>query len=275
MQERLSLLLKLTAFFVFQFWLMIVNHYSLRGSLLGLPATAVVGSSAIALLAFLIVKVRQPTALAPIAIFSPLGARFALVFLLMWSGALVVIPVGVLLFCLQLVVIIILLVLVFSIGRPLSPTIGSIDSAQLSLGVQSLLGIVFLCIAIVFFFNVVASLVRQAALSKAAERVVYTLQAIGLVLVLALLLGKLQDFHFGSRLLCSKAYLSPSGQRAIVVEDYKYFGDDAYYSHAYLDGLIFRKDLGDFPNGFVCRQQQLTFNWSADEWHVDWGKLLP
>lgn len=296
MQERLSLLLKLTAFFVFQFWLMLVNYYSLRGNLIGLPATAIVGSSAIVLLAFLIVKVRQPISHPPVQSLSPKSERRALVilivgflltgFLLPVSGKATFWLLSTLGICLWFYMVLISLILgVISLvllpirllisGSQISSTTESAGLPQIVLVVGTLIGLVVICMAIVQFFNMFVFLINRAALPKRLELVAYTLQAIGLVLVLSFFLGKLQYVIPGERLLCSTSYLSPSGQRSLVIEDYEEFWGDRYYSHAYLNGLIFRRDLGDFPNRYGCRRGNLTFNWSTDESRVDWEKLLP
>ncbi len=289
MQERLSLFLKLTAFFVFQFWLMIVNHYSLRGSLLGLPATAVVGSSAIVLLAFLIFKVRQPVLLPLGESASPWGTRFALVslivgFWLIGSGA-VRLPLGIfvmLVLCLWIFVgfislfsVVLLKIWLLISGSQISSATEKADVSQINLVIGTLIGLILSCIAVVLFFYIVVALVSQAALPKPIAVVTYILQMIGLVLILAFFLGQLQESRLGDRLLCSTSYPSPSGQRSIVIEDYEEWEGDRFYSHAYLNGLIFRKDLGDFPNNYGCKRGNLMFNWSTDEHQVDWEKLFP
>ncbi|MBD2077820.1 hypothetical protein H6F86_28810 [Phormidium sp. FACHB-592] len=293
MQERLSLFLKLTAFFVFQFWLMIVNHYSLRGSLLGLPATAVVGSSAIVLLAFLIVKVRQPISHPSVEISSRQNARLTLTFLIMGcllTGfllpmsekekvifELLIIMLGICLwiylFLISLVSLALLSVWGMISGFQIDSATGSAASTQITLIIGTLTGLIAYCVVIALFFDLVVSLVNRAALTKRLELTAYTLQAISLVLVLSFFLGKLQYTMPGDQLLCSKSYPSPSGQRSIVIEDYEELEGDRYYSHAYLNGLIFRRDLGDFPNRYRCRRDNLTFKWSEDESQVDWEKL--
>jgi hypothetical protein len=88
-----------------------------------------------------------------------------------------------------------------------------------------------------------------------------------LSIVLAFLLSILVEFRYGfNEPLCSKRYLSPSGQQSILVEGYV----NPEASRAYFDGLIFRKNLGEFGYPRLVCTETLTLKWSVDERQVDW-----
>lgn len=260
MQKLSIVLLSLVANFNLVFWLMLLSGYSLSGTLWNLPATPIVGSVAAVLLSAFIVRVKQLALYRCFgAIRSPWHARLLLLLL-----PILFLAIG----CLPLVLWIILL-----IGDSvLSQVLPAIDGHHSLSMIGSLVGIISGYTALVFFFHWVVSVLNQAALSKSVERAVYVLQAVSSMTLLAFVLSL---FHSSpGEALCSKRYLSPSGQRSNVVEDYE--NDDGdfagmYISRAYFNGSMFRKDLSDLEHsGWLCRQEPLTLEWSTDERHVHW-----
>ena len=276
--RRLRLwLLGVTALFNLFFWLLLGNRYQLQGFLLGYSHTVWVGSVALVFLAYLSASVRQtlpplparsrvrrasvPQTRSPrrvrvlnwrslwragrLLVLLTLGVWFLAVFLgcsLVMVGAV------------QQVLWVSLILLLFLPG-------GYLLAVVPAYGVSVLL------------FQGMARLLHEAALPKPVAHLITTLAAVLLVLLFAWVGAWSFFFVEGYPPSCSQRFVSPSGQRTLVLENRDDWLDSYPTGHVYVESGWWLRELPDPLGPNACTDTSLSLQWSADEKQINWQTL--
>lgn len=263
------------------FWLLLGNHYQLKGFLLGYPNTVLVGSVALVLLAYLSASVRQTLPPLPTRslVYSasvrqtllPRPAR-SLNWRSLWRvGRLLVLLIlggwflAVLLGCLSLLV---------------WQVLAALQVVLIVLGLLLLLpwGYLFAVLTAyvgsVLLFQGVARVLHKAALPKPVALLTTTLAAVSLGLAFAWIGGWGFFMVEGYAPSCSQRFVSPSGQRTLVLESRDDWIDGDPTGYAYVEASWWRRELPAPLNGYnACTDASLRVRWSADEKQVNWQTL--
>ena len=253
------LLLGGTAGFNLLFWLLLGHHYQLKGYLLDYSNTAVVGSVALVLLSYLSASVRQTR--------PPLPAR-SLNWQSLWRARLllVLLPLGVL----SLAALLGCSLLVWWQGWQWLSYVSPTLTVPLLWGLMGLAASLPTYVVSTFYWHWVAAVLNAAALPKPVTGVVTTLLVGSLVVAVAwigtwgfLLLEGYEPY-------CSQRFVSPSGQRALVLENRGDFVGGDPTGHAYVEFGWWRQEIPTPLNGYEICDASLRVQWSADERRVDW-----
>lgn len=247
---RLLLLLSLTAGCNLLFWLPLVKHATLRGDFMGYPNTAVVGSVAIVLLALLSLAV-EPSPIPTLALHwhSLWRARCFLVQLPLrgWFG--------------------------FGLWCVLLTTAAGLAMWRAPYNLVLMVLLVFLpaYLSSLLGLRCVTAALNAATLTKPFAWAVALLAVSSLVWVFAWIGAYCFLVAEGYEPSCSQRFVSPSGQRALVVETREEWYDNVDLDHIYVEIGWLRQEL---PNRLLwsegCHNASLKLQWSADEKQVDW-----
>lgn len=258
--RRLKLwLLGVTASFNLLFWPLFCQHYQLKGFVLGYPNTVVVGSVPLVLLAYLSVSVRQTLVLltylsAGVRPTLPPRPARSLHWLSLWPARslLVLLKLGI-------------WVLAALLGWFFLTVLGLFPWWL------RVLTVLPTYVGSVLLFHSVALVLHEAALPKPVARFATTLAAVSLVLAFAWLGAWVFLIAEGTQPSCSQRFVSPSGQRTLVLKTRDDWIDGDPTSYAYVESGLWRRELPAPLNGHnICTDASLRVQWSVDEKQINW-----
>lgn len=125
----------------------------------------------------------------------------------------------------------------------------------------------------VLLFQGMARLLHEAALPKPVAHLITTLAAVLLVLLFAWVGAWSFFFVEGYPPSCSQRFVSPSGQRTLVLENRDDWLDSYPTGHVYVESGWWLRELPDPLGPNACTDTSLSLQWSADEKQINWQTL--